>query len=273
MRGLPQSSSVAGSAHPCALPRSQSRRSSLAAVQKRPRLVSGHRPAWSVHVLPPCWFGGEVGSGFRFNKGTASRNFHSGKRSPCTGAALDRLVSRLHYRPYKSARFIGTKRMDFGTIIREARTSSGLSQAALALCCRPVCSGMRIDKSGRRRSRKQRCERRGHLLLQDRLNSTHNLLPLIGFDHELVMHLADELCLPGQLFVEPVADANGCFNSDLRSCPLDDMSARFLAYFWPGSQLNRYTRPPTVETALLRLASSCAAASARQLGRSAGSRR
>src|SRR5215212_8225961 len=34
MRGLPQSSSVAGSAHPCALSRSQRRRSSLAAVRE-----------------------------------------------------------------------------------------------------------------------------------------------------------------------------------------------------------------------------------------------
>src|SRR5215207_8154473 len=32
------------------------------------------------------------------------------------------------------------------------------------------------------------------------------------------------------------------------------LSARFLAYFPPDSQLKRYTRPPTVDTALLRLA-------------------
>src|SRR5215207_6682133 len=99
--------------------------------------------------------------------------------------------------------------------------TGGAAPPALTLCCRPVRPSMRIDKSGRWRSRKQGCERRGHLFLQDRLNSTHNLLPLIGFDHELVMHLEDELCLPGQLFVEPVADANGCFNSDHRSCSLD----------------------------------------------------
>jgi transcriptional regulator with XRE-family HTH domain len=33
---------------------------------------------------------------------------------------------------YEPTRFIGTKRMDFGTFIRQARTSSGLSQAELA---------------------------------------------------------------------------------------------------------------------------------------------